>query len=96
MELPRHFRPQIVFDLPNALRQFVDEQRHFPVAQFLIDPPRPARVVLVVDAASGAESRRCSCRCRAPLDGHYLPSSPGSTLLVFVPNFRSTEPDFNS
>src|ERR1700687_601101 len=46
MECPRALGPHFVANLPNTLRQVVDEERHFAITQFLVDPARAAREII--------------------------------------------------
>ena len=38
MKLSWHFSSEIVFDFPDTFREFVDEQSHLAVAEFLMHP----------------------------------------------------------
>ena len=41
VELARTFGSHLVAHLPDAFRQLVDEERHFPIAQLLVNPTLP-------------------------------------------------------
>ena len=58
MELARHFGAQVVADFPDALRQLVEKQRHFAVAQFLVNPSLATREITFIRAGNGRGTRR--------------------------------------
>ena len=41
---PRRFGPQLIAHFPQSLGELVDEQRHFAVSEFAVDPARTPRV----------------------------------------------------
>ena len=99
MKFARHLGAQVVADFPDTLRQLVDKQGHFAVAQFLMNPALTAGEIILLGTGCGLVGGRIARRAAAVVVRTALGTlpdfglwTPDSGLL----NFRSTAPLLSS